>query len=82
MPCGLKIALVALAAVLVAVIVAAGGATVWLKDRLQTTDYCADCHVIVPYYNTWKSSAFTAHTHAGAGIVCQDCHPRTMRDGL
>jgi hypothetical protein len=67
---------------LVAVTAAAGAGTAWLKDRIQTTEYCANCHVIAPYYDTWKSSTFTAYTHAAVGLVCQDCHTRTLRDGL
>lgn len=78
----LKIALVVLVAVTAAVAAAAGGGTLWLHDRLTTTEYCATCHTIKPYYDTWESSDFTAHAHAKAGIACQDCHPRTTQDGL
>ena len=82
MPRILKIALVALTTVVAAVAAAAGGGTLWLHDRLKTTEYCASCHVVAPYYNTWKASDFTAHAHAKAGIACQDCHARSARDGL
>lgn len=82
MPRPLKIALAALTVIVAAVAAAAGGGTLWLHDQLKTNEYCASCHIIAPYYNTWKASDFTAHTHAKAGIACQDCHPRTTRDGL
>jgi Cytochrome c3 len=58
------------------------GGTVWLKGRVQTTEYCSNCHVIAPYYNSWKSSSFLANTHAQNNVVCQDCHTRTVRTGL
>lgn len=66
-------------AVLAVAIASAGGGGVWLKGRIQTTGYCANCHVIAPYYNSWKSSAFLASTHERAGAVCQDCHTRTLQ---
>jgi cytochrome c3-like protein len=75
---GWKIALV----VLVVVIGAAGGGRVWLNGRIQTTEYCASCHVIAPYYNSWKSAGFLANTHAQAKIVCQDCHTRTVKAAM
>lgn len=74
----LKLALVAV----VAIAAAAGTGMTWLKGRIQTTDYCANCHVVAPYYDSWKASALPAHTHAQVGLVCQDCHSRTVRDGL
>ena len=78
----LKIALAALAVIVAVGAAAAGGGTLWLHDRLQTTEYCATCHVIAPYYDSWKASDFTAHAHAGIGITCQDCHARSTKDGL
>lgn len=77
----LKFGLVTLAGVLIAVAATAGFTTVWLKDRIQTPEYCAGCHTMTPYYNTWKSSSFTAHTHEQLGLTCQECHTRTVRDG-
>lgn len=79
---GMKWALVALLAVLTAVAAAAGGATLYLKDRIHSPEYCANCHLVAPYYETWQSSVFTAHAHAKVNVVCQDCHQRTVRDGL
>lgn len=78
----LKVAMVTLAAIAVAITSAAAGGALWLHDRLKTTRYCASCHVIAPYYRTWKDSEFTAHEHEKVGITCQDCHSRTTRDGL
>lgn len=76
-----KVSLV-LSGVVLLVGLATAGMALWVKDRIRTTDYCAGCHVIRPYYDTWKLSTFTAHTHAAAGVVCQDCHRRTVGEQL
>jgi Cytochrome c3 len=78
----LKIALAVVAVIVVAAAAAAGGGTFWLHDRLKTTEYCSTCHVIAPYYDSWKDSDFTAHAHEKAGIPCQACHTRSTGDGL
>jgi hypothetical protein len=70
------------AAVFVIVVGGVVGGTLRIKSRIQTTDYCAGCHVIATYYNSWKASPFLANTHQGLGLVCQDCHTRTVRAGL
>jgi cytochrome c nitrite reductase small subunit len=75
---GLKIGA---ALVIIFVVVAAAG-TLHIKSQVQTTDYCAGCHVIAPYYDSWKSSPYLAHTHQELGLVCQDCHTRTARAGV
>jgi Cytochrome c3 len=68
--------------VLAATAAAAGAGTVWLKHRIQTPEYCSNCHAVAPYYDTWKASPYTAHAHEEAGLACQFCHTRTVRDGL
>jgi nitrate/TMAO reductase-like tetraheme cytochrome c subunit len=78
----LKIALIALTGIAVVVAAAATAGTRWLHDQQKTTEYCASCHAMASYYDTWKASDFAAHAHAKAGIACQDCHPRTTRDAL
>lgn len=78
----MKRAVVALLTVLAAVAAAAGGAASYLKKQIRSPEYCANCHVVAPYYDTWQSSVFTAHAHAKVNVVCQDCHQRTVRDGL
>lgn len=78
----LKIVLVALLSLAALVAAAALGATLWVRDRVSTTEYCAGCHVVARYYETWDASAFTAHAHRQAGIACRDCHPRSTKDAL
>src|SRR5262245_45064615 len=56
--------------------------TIRLKNQIRTTEYCASCHVIAPYYSSWKSSSFLAHTHEELGLTCQDCHSRTVRAAM
>lgn len=78
----LKIALVAPTAVLVAATASAVFATQWVKQHIQEPEYCGSCHVMAPYNESWKSSALTAHTHAQLGLTCQECHVRSVQDGL
>jgi hypothetical protein len=68
--------------VLVAGVAAAGGGGFWLKGRLQSPGYCANCHAVAQHYESWKSSPFLAHTHAKLGLTCQSCHTRTLQDGV
>lgn len=77
-----KIALVCAIGCLVLVAASAVFATLHLRQRVQNPEYCAGCHVMAPYYASWQSSEFTAHMHAQLGLTCQECHPRTVQDGL
>lgn len=54
------------------------GGAVWLKGQIDKPEYCASCHIMTPYYNSWKSSPFPARIHAQAGMACRDCHEVTM----
>ena len=67
--------MIALAVLVVIVGVAVAG-TIPLKRYMQTAEFCANCHVQVPYYNSWKSSLFSAHTHAQMSLDCQDCYAK------
>ena len=78
MPRGAKIIT---AAVLIVVGLASMG-MIWLRDSSRRPEYCAECHVMEPYYSSWKSSDYLAHEHAEFAIPCQTCHPRTISDSL
>lgn len=78
MPRGLKIIT---AAVLIVLGVASMG-LIWVRDSSRRPEYCAQCHVMDPYYSSWESSDYLAHEHAKFAIPCQTCHPRTMGESL
>lgn len=75
---GLKIG----AACLLILIGLVSGGVIWLKGEIRDPSYCASCHIMQPYYSSWKSSVFPAHTHAQAGLVCQDCHGMTIGSAI
>jgi len=70
-------------AVMVSVIcIAFGGGKVWLEHKIQDPEYCAGCHVMSNYFETWKESNYTVNVHAELGLVCLDCHSRTAGDAM
>lgn len=62
--------------------VAAIGGAMWLQRRIQTTQYCSSCHIMAPYYDSWKSADFLANQHGQAAITCQACHRYTMKSAV
>ncbi len=78
MPRGAKIIT---AAVLIVVGLASMG-MIWLRDNSRRSEYCAECHVMEPYYSSWKSSDYLAHEHAKVAIPCQTCHARSIKDEM
>jgi hypothetical protein len=71
-----KIILVAV--VVLAVLGAGGGALAWQQSKNPA--FCANCHIIEPYYEGWEDSDLLAHAHAEAGVECKDCHVTTPMD--
>jgi len=78
MPKGLKIII---SVVLIAVGLASMG-MIWLRDSSRRPEYCAECHVMEPYYSSWESSDYLAHEHAESATPCQSCHSRAIGDTL
>lgn len=40
--------------------------------------FCANCHNMQSYYDSWHSGNLLAKKHADAGINCHDCHTPKM----
>lgn len=57
--------------VLVAVIVVVG-VVGW--EYTGTAEFCSMCHIVTPYYESWKSGQYLDHRHAIKGVTCVDCH--------
>lgn len=66
-------------AALVVVGAAAGGV---LLQASKKPSFCASCHIIKPYYQSWKEGSLLAARHAGAGVACLDCHHKTNTEKL
>jgi hypothetical protein len=69
--------IIASAAVVVAA--SAGGVALW--NYHEQPEFCAVCHVMEPYLQSWESPsspALMAHEHALEGVACLDCHEPTL----
>jgi cytochrome c nitrite reductase small subunit len=57
--------------------------TVYIKDNLHNSSYCANCHE--GYYATWdnlESGHTLAHAHNQTGTSCQSCHSRGLEESI
>ena len=70
----------AIVAVVCVVVGLVASALVGLRDMAQRPEYCATCHLMQPYVDSWKDSTYLASTHGKLGIPCQVCHAQTMGD--
>lgn len=64
--------------VVLAVLGAGGGALAWQQSK--NPPFCANCHIIEPYYEGWKDSDLLANAHAEEDVVCKECHVTTPFD--
>ena len=53
-----------------------------LQGYSRQVGYCANCHIIKSYVDSWISSEYLDHKHKEIDISCNDCHPRTIRKTL
>ncbi|MBS7622359.1 cytochrome c3 family protein [Candidatus Bathyarchaeota archaeon] len=68
---------------IIAVIVVAG-LVGW--EYTGTAEFCSLCHIVKPYYESWRSGQYLDHRHALKGVTCDDCHvepgkPRVLEIG-
>lgn len=56
------------------IVVIGAGAGVGLVKASDNPAFCSTCHIMKPYYESWKSSTLLASKHAKAGVTCHDCH--------
>jgi len=64
--------------VLVALIIIGAGTGAGLLKASENPSFCATCHIIKPYYESWSDSALLDHKHSLQDITCQDCHHATI----
>lgn len=68
---------------LVAAIVVLGGvgaAGFWKYH--EQPQFCATCHVMQPYLESWQGSDLGAYAHAQEGVACLDCHEPTLQEQM
>ncbi|SDE57017.1 cytochrome c3 family protein [Sporomusa acidovorans] len=59
---------------LVLVVVVGGGGYAAMEVASGNPAFCANCHNMQPYYDSWSNSNLLAKKHADAKVNCHDCH--------
>ncbi|NLU50222.1 MAG: cytochrome c3 [Syntrophomonadaceae bacterium] len=60
------------------VIVIGAGAGVGLVKASDNPAFCSTCHIMKPYYESWKDSNLLAKKHADEDVKCHDCHEASL----
>jgi cytochrome c nitrite reductase small subunit len=63
--------------VVVGVIVVVAGVALW--NYHEQPQFCATCHIMQPYLESWQSSPFLAQAHAEESVTCLECHEPTIQ---
>jgi len=66
-----------IAAGIALVVIAAGGVGLW--EYHEQPQFCATCHVMEPYLESWEHNSLLANTHAQEDIDCLECHEPTIQ---
>ena len=45
----------------------------------EQPNFCATCHIMEPYLESWNRSELLVHDHAMEGVDCLDCHEPTIQ---
>jgi cytochrome c nitrite reductase small subunit len=64
--------------VLVGAVVIGGVGAVGLWQYHEQPQFCATCHLMEPYLQSWQASDYGAYAHAVEGVACLDCHEPTL----
>lgn len=73
--------------IIAALLLVVGAATAAILLRVsKNPSFCSSCHIIKPYYQSWKEGPLLAAKHAEKGVKCLDCHqqgiPEKVREGV
>ncbi|WP_287195228.1 cytochrome c3 family protein [Syntrophothermus sp.] len=52
----------------------------YLVRASHNPSFCAACHIIRPYYQSWSQGTLLASKHRQADVRCQDCHKSSYVD--
>ena len=55
----------------------AGGVLLWQYH--EQPQFCATCHIMQPYLESWQTSDLLVGAHAEEGVSCLDCHEPTLQ---
>jgi len=68
--------------VLLGVVVLGGVGAVGFWQYHEQPQFCATCHIMDPYLESWQSSDYGAAAHAEQGVACLDCHEPTVQQQM
>jgi len=57
-------------------------ATAVLLQASEKPGFCASCHVIKPYYESWQVGDLLAAKHGEAKTNCLDCHQQSITEKI
>lgn len=66
--------------VLLGVVVIGGVGAIGLWTYHERPEFCATCHIMEPYLESWVSSDYGAYEHALEGVSCLECHVPTVEE--
>lgn len=61
-----------------ALLIIGGGSGAALLKASETPAFCASCHIIKPYYESWNGATLLDSKHAQENVNCQECHYHTL----
>jgi nitrate/TMAO reductase-like tetraheme cytochrome c subunit len=64
-----------LGAVIAGLVLVAGGGWVYHEQP----QFCATCHIMQPYLDSWKTTGALAQAHGAAEVDCLQCHEPTIQ---
>ncbi len=63
--------------VLLGVVLIGGVGAIGLWNYHEQPQFCATCHIMDPYLESWQDSDYGAYAHAVDDVACLDCHEPT-----
>jgi nitrate/TMAO reductase-like tetraheme cytochrome c subunit len=66
-------------AVVLGVVVVGGVGAAGLWTYHEQPQFCATCHIMEPYLESWQASDYGAYAHAVQDVTCLDCHVPTVQ---
>ncbi|HEM62267.1 MAG TPA: cytochrome c3 [Chloroflexi bacterium] len=64
--------------VLLGVVVIGGVGAIAFWEYHERPEFCATCHIMEPYLESWVSSDYGAYEHALESVTCLECHVPTV----
>ena len=68
--------------VLLGMVVVGGVGAVGFWQYHEQPQFCATCHIMDPYLESWESGDLGAHAHAVEGVTCLECHEPTVQQQM